>query len=69
MGKYLDDKSLNFHGAMWTIDHVMSKLYNMASKLERETIFVLTSDNGAGLGRSIVGAGNFENKTLFEKKI
>ena len=58
MGKYLDNKSLNFHGAMWTIDHVMGKLYDMASKLERETIFVFTSDNGAGLDRTLFGAGN-----------
>jgi len=57
VGKSLDDKSLNFHGAMWTIDQVVGRLYNIASELERETIFVFTSDNGAGLDRSADGAG------------
>ena len=45
----LDNQSLNFHGAIYVIDQVMSKLFKTAEKLKRETIFIFTSDNGGSL--------------------
>ena len=42
---------------MYVIDQVMSRLFNSAKELDRETIFVFTSDNGGGLDRSAYGAG------------
>ena len=42
---------------MYCIDQVMSRLFTTAKELERETIFVFTSDNGGGLDRTTYGAG------------
>ena len=42
---------------MYCIDQVMGQLFTSAKELERETIFVFTSDNGGGLDRSTPGAG------------
>ena len=42
---------------MYVIDQVMSRLFAIANELERETIFVFTSDNGGGLDRTTYGAG------------
>ena len=66
MNKELDERSLNFHGAMWVIDSVVGRLYEVASQLERETIFVFTSDNGGGLDRTAYGAGNDKFQSLRE---
>lgn len=43
-----NDKMLTFHGAMHVIDKGMKQLWNAALELDRETIFVFTTDNGAG---------------------
>ena len=48
-GGKLNERSLNFHGAVKSIDNQMQRLWLLAKQLERETIFIFTTDNGGGL--------------------
>ena len=44
--KDLKEIDLDFHGAIRVIDNGIERLYQKAKSLERETIFIVTSDNG-----------------------
>ena len=47
--KHLKPIDLDFHGAIRVIDNGIERLYQKAKSLERETIFIVTSDNGGPL--------------------
>ena len=42
----ISSRNLEFHGAVRAVDMGIEKLFKEAAKLDRETIFIFTSDNG-----------------------
>lgn len=50
-GFHFKDIDLDFHGAIRVVDSGIKQLYEKAKTLKRETIFIVTSDNGGPTGR------------------